>query len=130
MENLESIRNLHEKVQNDIFKILLQYNVVDHLSSTRDSRVAMYFISDDYKFLFYELPSEVSSFLSSINRLLETNFIKLVIDPFTDQLFFVRTKEMRNFKEAEKKHYIVLSGKSLNEYLDKRSKLNFVGEIR
>lgn len=129
MEDLKQIRMLHEKVQSDIFRILIQYNIIHQVSSTAGSKLPMYYLSEDYKFLFYEIPSEVSAFFSSINRLLETRFIQIVLDPFSEQSFFIKSRDIEAFQKEEKDHFIVLPEKTLNAYLEKRSRVSFLDGI-
>jgi len=129
MENFSEIRLLHDKVQNDIFRILERYKVIAHVSSLVKSKIPLFYLGEDYKFMFYELPSEVHVYMASINRLLETGYLKIISDPGNLNFYLVLQSDLKKLSQEEQKYYILLSERNLNNLLEKQESFSFLDEI-
>jgi hypothetical protein len=129
MENLEEVKLMHQKVQDNIFEILLKYRVLSHVSSTLESKASLYFIAEDYKFMFCEIPAEVSPFMDSINRLLEIGYLSIISDPTTLNAFFITKKGLEQLSAEEQQYFVVLPEKVVNNLIERQERFNFLGEI-
>lgn len=127
MENLSEIKRLHMQVQKNIFRILIDYKVLNAAGCTLSGK-PFYCFSEDYKFMLYETPMEVASFINSINRLLETQFLSIVCEGDTLQTFFINTTDFELLSQEEKEQFIIIPDKTLDILLSRERKFSFSGE--
>jgi hypothetical protein len=125
MENLTEVKKLHHQVQVNIFNILFDYKVIELSSCCSESKIPLYFFSEEYTFYTNEIPVEIAPFISSVNRLLETGFLLLLSNPETGCLYLIKTEEYSNLTENEKRIWKVLLGQSISELLIKKFTFSF-----
>lgn len=130
MENLSEIKQLHEQVQHDIFRILNEYQVLVPITNSLPSKAALYFFAEDYRFYLYEMPMEVASFINSVNRLLETGYLSMVTSSNYPHLLFIKTGEYIQMSDDEKESFTLVHNINIEEMLAKEQKFSFSGEIR
>lgn len=119
MENLSEIQKLHYQVQKDIFRILNEYNVLTQTSSSLPSRIALFYFTEDYKTRLYESPMEVASFINSVNRLVETGYLKIITTRENDLLFFIKAEEYQLLSEIEQEYWSGNCEKQIRDMLMK-----------
>jgi hypothetical protein len=129
MENLSEIKQLHEQVQHDIFRILNQYQVLVPITNSIPSKASLYFFAEDYRFYLYEMPMEVASFINSVNRLLETGYLSMVTSSNYSHLLFIKTGEYILMNQDEKENFILVHNINIEEMLAKEQKFSFSGEM-
>jgi hypothetical protein len=129
METLGQIKSLHEKVQNNMFRILADYDVLSQNCSTLQTRLPLYNLAENLKFFFFEVESEVKPYINAINRLLETGYLKIVSDSSGTFLFFIRSKDFDALTEEEKEYLIDIPEQNFISLFKKRRHFSFLDEI-
>ena len=130
MENLSEIKQLHEQVQQDIFRILAEHKVLVPVASSLPSKTTLYFFAEDYRFYLYEMPMEVASFINSVNRLLETGYLSMVTSTHSSHLLFIKSREYRLMNQEEKESFMLSHNINIDEMLIRERKFSFSGEMR
>ena len=129
METINQIRSLHERVQNNMFEILTEFDVLSQVSSTCPSRLPLYYLSESQKFLFFEIESMVKPHVDTIARLLETDYLRIVCEASGCFLFFIRTKDYLNLSEEEKDYLTEIPEQNFIELFKSGKLFSFLDEI-
>src|SRR3989344_90334 len=127
MENLSEVKKLHDQVQNNIFRIMVEYKVLFHVCSTFPSKIHLYDFTPEYRFLVTEVPGEVATFINSVNRLLETSFLNIVSAPLDTAIYFIKRDEYYLLDEEEKNHFSIIHEKTFTELLRRERNLQLLG---
>lgn len=129
METIAQIRILHDKVLNNMFRLLVDFDVLSQVASSSPTRLPLYSLSEHLKFFFFEMESEVKPYVNTITRLLETNYLKVVCDSSGCHLFFIKSKDYEALTEEEKEYLTWIPEQNFIDLFKSGRTLSFLGEI-
>lgn len=129
METINQIRSLHETVQNNMFRILTEFDVLSQVASTCPTRLPLYFLSENQKFLFFEIESMVKPHVDTIARLLETGYLKIVCEATGCFLFFIKSNDYEKLTKEEKDYLTEIPEQNFIGLFKSGKHLSFLDEI-
>lgn len=105
----DQIQKLQDKMQGEIFEILVKSNILAHLSSSVKSKQPFFQFTRFYDFLCQELPDQSLSFLQAVTRLFKSKYLYIVVvDKESHHIQFVLKNDYDNLTLAEKLHYSIV----------------------